>query len=220
VASSSGFLATAEAPCGLRSLSISFSDIENDDLLPRFLALVGGRLRSLTLRNCFEFRHSVGLDLCAVAAACPELRTLHLSGFEVTISDDNDALRSWRLKKLHIGGSDVDGLIRLLEDPTYRTSRELVGLRLDRLSHVQRDRRGQRDQFCLTVDDLSALKAHHGEFLSVVPLRSKIALISVLSYRPAGRLLDSSVLSIVFAFAAIPEQRRIVVLCKRSALLP
>jgi hypothetical protein len=215
VTSSSRYLHTAEAPGGVRILTISFSDIENDHLLPRFLALVGGRLRTLSLRNFPVLYRSVGLDLCSVAAACPVLETLHLCGFEVTISEDNDALRSWSLKKLDFDGSDVDGLIRLLRDPICRTSRDLVELQICRWSHIRRDRNGQQDRFRFTLDDLSALKAHDGEFLPVVketfPLRSKISFISVVNSRRTGRFLDSSMLSVVFAFAAIPEQRRVVI---------
>jgi hypothetical protein len=138
VGSSSSFLDTAEAPCGVKSLIAAFSGIENDHLLPRFLALIGGRLQTLSLSTSFLLSRSVDLDLCSVAATCPALQKLNVSNCEVTFSDGNEASRSWEIKQLHIGGSDVDGLIRLLDDPTYRTPRELVGLRLDRRSHGRR----------------------------------------------------------------------------------
>jgi hypothetical protein len=96
VGSPSGFLDTARTSCGVKSLSVSFADIDNERLLRRFLALIGGRLQSLTLRNSGVPHRGVRLDLDAVAAACPELQALCVDDFEVTFSGANEHLRDWK----------------------------------------------------------------------------------------------------------------------------
>jgi hypothetical protein len=117
------------------------------------------------------------------------------------------------LKKLSIwGSSKVDGLASCLRDRDYRIARELMGL------EISPTRMGQAHvQICYDDEYVASLTAHNGEVLPVVKTKmsksSKCAVISVVSGR-GGRLqavqyLDSSLLRIIFAFAATPESRSV-----------
>jgi glucosamine 6-phosphate synthetase-like amidotransferase/phosphosugar isomerase protein len=132
----------------------------------------------------------------------------------VAISDYNQALRSWGLKKLTIErAKNVGNLAACLNDPTSRMARQLLCIYAYTNAHDISDS---------TRSNLAALEAHDGEYLPVTdtkfPVQSKVAVISVIEQASSSENvprfqvmshMDSSVLSLIFAFAGTPAQRAV-----------
>jgi len=202
---------------GIRSLSITLADVENNQVLPKLLKLVGKRLQTLSLDFSCVIDRQLSLDLSAVASACPELKELWLWDWNVLLGDDLEALQTWGIQKLSIHGSEmVDGLGSCLSDSNYRMSRELVELEISAVELEVSPSRIYRHRMILFDEAyITSLIEHKGEILSVMkekmPKRSKCAMISVVCGRggnlQAVQYLDSSILSIIFAFAATPQSR-------------
>ncbi|OWY95352.1 hypothetical protein PHMEG_00034668, partial [Phytophthora megakarya] len=115
------------------------------------------------------------LNLCALSAACPELRILKTDKINVVVSVDQNTLRHWPIKRLVLKSiQHVSSLLPLLSDPKLRSSRELVKLKVTTRGHER-----------FNKEEVKMLKAHNGEFLSVVkekfPIQSKIAKISAVT---------------------------------------
>lgn len=199
--------------CGIRSLSLTLTDVENDGVVSSLFGLIGKGLHTLSLDFKCLVDRQFELDLNDMAAACPDLKELTLRDWNVTLGYDTEALRSWGIKKLAIRGSEiVENLVEHMSDPANRMSRELVEL------EVSPNRIYRQHQLIIFTDDyVDSLNA-----LDKVPLpvqkkklakSSRCAMISVVSNRAsnlrAAQYLDSSILSIIFAFAATPECRSV-----------
>jgi hypothetical protein len=198
--------------CGIRSLHLTLSTIENGRVLPQLLKLVGKGLHSLSLDS--GGIEDGSLSLGTVASACPQLKELRTRDWNVVLGGDceGEALQTWGIKRLSMRGSGaVDGLAWCLRDPDYRMSSELVELDIC-------PSRFHRWNPPIYYDDeyVASLMEVHGEALPVVKKKmnksSKCAVISVVSGGGgAVQYLDSSILSIIFTFAATPQCRSVQV---------
>jgi hypothetical protein len=199
---------------GVSSLNVEFSDVDNDDVVPRFLKAIGSPLRILALGfECVP--QPVHLELRSFAVACPALSELSLSSCNVAVSLHDDTLRGWGLAKLTLFRTNaIDALETLLGDPSYKLVRTLVQLKFSTSKETTQDVTQFRQY-------AHRLLAHDGDVLPVVkekfPLESKLALISTFESRShiAGKIkplqrLDANVVHLVFAFAATPESRSVV----------
>ncbi|KAG7386577.1 hypothetical protein PHYPSEUDO_015485 [Phytophthora pseudosyringae] len=191
--------------CSLQTLTMEFFEVENPTLIPSLLSLIGTNLRSLRMGLFWTGRRrSILLD--EVAAACPHLEELYLTGFDVAVSNGKE-LQSWGLKKLVIQSSDeVVGLSQCLSDLDCRMSRELEELEII----IPRS-----NQIGATYVD--ALISHSGDYIAVMqeklPLASKTAMISVVDsaangVKPVHRL-NETIMGLTFAFAATPKDRTV-----------
>jgi hypothetical protein len=210
----------------LSSLQLHLKEVERDELILRLLTLVGRRLRKLDLTVEMSDRIYT-VDLSELAVVCPDLENLVICNCNVTTSN-YQALHGWGLRKLSIASADiVCDLASCLSDPTCRMARQLLTV----LICVVLDEWGALDDeagtFAATTSNLEALEEHDGDYLPIAgtafPVQSKVAMISVVEQavskeheRAPSRFqvmshMDSSVLGLIFAFAAEPARREVEV---------
>jgi hypothetical protein len=195
----------AKQPHSVKSLTLEFFEVEDPSLVLRLLSLIGGSLRSLKMGMFWAGRRrSIVLD--GVAAACPQLEELCVTGFDVVLSFTEE-LRNWRLKKLAIQSCDeVVGLAECLSDSTYRMARELAELEVT-LPRAALSRAGYADE----------LTSHNGDYVAAtkdkLPLESKAAMVSVVDARDSStgpiHRLNETLMGFIFAFAATPMRRSV-----------
>ncbi|OWZ15383.1 hypothetical protein PHMEG_00010982 [Phytophthora megakarya] len=207
-------------PNDLQSLKLDFAKVESEVILMNLLTHIGGNLRSLTLELNNETVYSANnriasIDLSGVMNACPHLEEITFQNIQVYLSPYSE-LRNWNLKKLAMYDVDDDNslnvCLRVLDDETLRTSRELVEL------DISLPRFGTRP-YSTIQNHVAAMVTHDRKFLPVAkdkfPIESKAAMISVLSYNqplePSSvvHLLNPRILSLVFEYAATAEQRSV-----------
>ncbi|KAE8989100.1 hypothetical protein PR001_g21862 [Phytophthora rubi] len=202
----------------INSLTLDLTALESEAVLMQLLSLIGGSLQWLSLsRNERASRsqraRSQKIDLCMLATTCPELEELNLTFCVVRVSAPNQALRQWAIKDISLDDvDDVSAMVTCLTDTTLRMRKTLVRLDVHHLyGHP------------LCPHDKKRLSAFNGEFLPVtkekLPNQSKAAMLSAVRSGcninssteafPALSRLDASVLSLIFTFAATPEQRSI-----------
>ncbi|RAW21517.1 hypothetical protein PC110_g22039, partial [Phytophthora cactorum] len=159
----SPLLQTVVSRGGIRSLSLTLTDLESDQLVLRLFNLIGRKLQTLSLFFRCVVDRQVSLDLNAMASACPELKELRLHDWNVTMQNGTEALRVWGVKKLSIsGGQMVDGLEECLQNPDYRMSRELVELKVSP-NRIFRHHR----LIIFEPEYVTSLMQHNKEFLPV-----------------------------------------------------
>ncbi|OWY98359.1 hypothetical protein PHMEG_00030895 [Phytophthora megakarya] len=177
-------------------IDISFKVIENVELL--FDVLHGDR---------DAIQHE--LDLNTLATACPSIRELNCTNFDVVLTDHNEALKSWPIQEIlfeRIGR--VSALVSCLRNSNLRMARELVDITVMYL-------RESTD-----AENLRWLEAQKGKYLPVtkkkLDARMKAAMISVVTSgqitlastdRKVIRYLDANILSLIFVFTSTPAQR-------------
>ncbi|KAK1943403.1 hypothetical protein P3T76_004799 [Phytophthora citrophthora] len=187
---------------GVHSLTMEFFEVETPALIPTLLSSIGYNLRSLRMGMFWtNRRRSVSLD--DIAAACPSLNELYLTGFDVRLSKGKELL-NWGLKKLVIQSfEEVVGLSDCLSDTSCRLSRELEELEIS----IPRTN-------SVGSAYIDTLASHNGDYLAVMqerlPLESKTAMISVVDgsdENHAIHRLNETLMGFSFAFAATPKQR-------------
>ncbi|KAE9105660.1 hypothetical protein PF002_g12190 [Phytophthora fragariae] len=193
--------------CG--SLALYNSTFETSAVLMELITLVTHGLRSLTLDGYGEevTTAATPIDLCALSTACPELQHLYTIKFNVVVSAHNESLRRWPIKMIAVRDctSPLSDLTRCLRNPTLRMARQLVELEVTARKNV------------LDEEEMRELNANDGEFLHItkekLPAKSKAAMLSVVTSASCTtkpiRRLDAYILSLIFTFASIPEQRSV-----------
>ncbi|POM68426.1 Hypothetical protein PHPALM_15416 [Phytophthora palmivora] len=155
--------------CRIRSLYLCLVKLESVSLVVDLLALICGNLRSLQLIN--NTGKYATLDLTALSAACPGLEQLRTTRFDITVSDHDEALQEWPLKRLSIcETTKLAGIVACFRNPALRMTGELLDITLD----PRLPERGEFDE-----EELKELVSHDEEFLPVVkekfPIELKIA---------------------------------------------
>ncbi|KAE9041117.1 hypothetical protein PR001_g6765 [Phytophthora rubi] len=197
--------------CG--SLEINHVKFETSAVLMELLTLVTHGLRSLELyiNKKVVAAISIRIDLSALSMACPDLQRLSITEFNVIVSAHNESLCRWPVKTIAIENctGPLSDLTRCLRNPTLRMARQLVEVKVTARKNAL-DEEGKRE-----------LKVHDGEFLPITkekfPAESKAAMLSVVTIASSTTKpihLGEDILSLVFAFASIPEQRTVQCWCK------
>lgn len=193
--------------CG--SLEISRVRFETAAVLMDLLTLVTSGLRRLTLfAPDDDATAAIQIDLCVFSTACPELRHLSVTHFDVVVSAHNVSLRRWPVKTIFLQWwqerrSTLSDVTRCLKNTELRMTRELTSLEV-------------RPSSLVDPDEVKELNSRDGEFLPVakekLPAESKAALMSVATSATSAalnRLMDANILSLIFVFASTPAQRSV-----------
>ncbi|KAE9082561.1 hypothetical protein PF010_g21539 [Phytophthora fragariae] len=223
---------TANDTRGVRSLSLTLASVENDSIVPRLLSAIGGGLHTLSLE--FKCGGPVGLNLSALASACPELKELRVHNCNVKLGRDREALRAWGIRKLFLWGTQmVRNLPECLSDSAYRMSGELTKLEVS-LTRQRLEYNSTWPCQRITVQRYlnrtiglykRSLMAHDNDELMLVDAEEfeeiRCALISVVDcgggkLRAATYLDAFRVISIILTFAA-PKSRSVKVTEARVA---
>ncbi|POM63539.1 Hypothetical protein PHPALM_21043 [Phytophthora palmivora] len=158
--------------CG--SMAFTGISTEAPELLMELLTLVATGLHTLKLIN-WDVTRLPQLDLRTLSAACPKLQVLETENYNVVVSAHANALRQWSIKQMSLQGTQqVSDLIPCLSDPTLRSSRKLVKLKVTSPRNHAFDK-----------EEVKLLTSHDGEFLPVIkekfPILLKTAMISVVT---------------------------------------
>lgn len=196
----------ADRGCGVEVLESFFLRPDSGDTLTDMLALIGRNLRALTIAETPDVHITV--DVGSLAAACPRLKQLMLTCYDVAISNLK-GLAGWGVEHLVlVVNKEVPNLAECLSDSRF--FRQLKTLQVVILSYAS-----------LKPRYIRALEAHNGECIPVVKeklsMPSKAALLSVLEARTgikrfSGEKAKSSsktFLDVIFEMAAKPERRSV-----------
>ncbi|ETM01118.1 hypothetical protein L917_02253 [Phytophthora nicotianae] len=208
---SRGFSQGYQSRC-IRALILDRLVVGDDSLVVELLAKIGKGLQKLCItkaESSFRYRNDEGLDLSVLAAICPELEELTLMAFDVVVSEHNEPLHRWPVKKMRLcETSRFPSLTQCLTDNTFLTAANLAQLSVTSSYGSS-----------FSEDEIRELKSHDGEFLPLTkekfPLQMKVALLSVvagLHERNSFRSMDAYIVGIIFHFASTPVQR--CVICK------
>ncbi|KAF4030462.1 hypothetical protein GN244_ATG17746 [Phytophthora infestans] len=191
----------------IRALTLQTLVVEDDSLVVELLSKIGRGLQKLwiaKLENSPRRQNTKGLDLSVLAAICPELEELSLVACDVLVSEYNESLRRWPVKKMGLCETSRFPLIaQCLSDDTFLMATNLT-------------------QLCVTSsvgssfseNETRELRFHNGEFLPLLkeklPIQMKVALLSVVAgFRECTSLrsLDAYILGLIFHFASTPVRR-------------
>ncbi|KAK1943402.1 hypothetical protein P3T76_004798 [Phytophthora citrophthora] len=201
------------------ALELDVKELEDGALVAQLLSLIGKRLTRLSIYYTGGSHQHV--DLSDIAASCLHLKYLLLRDFMVSITPNAKVVHEWGIQRLIIeGSSEITDLPACLSDPRCRMAKELVELRV-----VESETRSQSAwlrNMQVSSEFATSLQQHDGDYLNVTkkkfPLASKAAMLSVIGNlqnsptEAEGRSgaihrLNEQLLSSIFQFAAVPEQR-------------
>ncbi|KAG7386565.1 hypothetical protein PHYPSEUDO_015473 [Phytophthora pseudosyringae] len=192
----------------IQDLTIDYLLVEDDSCVFDLLTLIGKGLRKLSLsklENSPRFRPDEdGLDLSVLAAICPEMDELTLRDFEVSVSEYNEALQNWPVKKMGLHcTARFPPVVQCLSDGKCRMSKELVQIYVT--SPVG---------WPFSDNEIRQMKVHDDELLPLtkekLPILAKTALLSVVTGRSGTSEIgafDAYIVSLIFAFASTPVKR-------------
>ncbi|KAG1710024.1 hypothetical protein DVH05_017033 [Phytophthora capsici] len=207
-------LAALPTPDRVYSLELDVNELEDGRLVALLLNLIGRHLKRVSIYYTGDsLRH---IDLSGIAAACPHVEYLLLRDFMVTITPGTKPVHQWGIQRLIIeGSSEITGLPACLSDPKGRMAKELVEVRV--VESETRSHSAWLRNIQVSSDFAISLQQHHGEYLSVAkkkfPLKYKAAMLSVTTSSEAEgasravHMLNEQLLTLIFQFAAVPEQR-------------
>ncbi|KAG3195856.1 hypothetical protein PC128_g8130 [Phytophthora cactorum] len=190
----------------IRELTIYNLVVEDDSVLLDLLAKIGKGWHTLWITKLVtRFRKAEeGLDLSVLAAICPQLEELMLFNFDVSLSEYNEALRRWPVKKMRLCETlCYPSLTRCLRDHTCLMATNLVQLHVTSSGNTP-----------FSTDEIREIESHGGELLPLtkekLPIRMKAALLSVVAgfrERSPCQAFDAYIVGLIFRFAATPVRR-------------